>query len=646
MPETKELENEPQERGLSLRAFLLGILLIVCSNIWTTYSEYYLRSSNVGMGLVPMSIFLPFFLLIVLNTVLSRLLGRRLLTRSELLLIFIMGIAGNAANAASWLVSILATPYYFASPQNQWQSYFHSYLPKWLLPSNEGNAMRYFYEGLPRGQGIPWSVWIWPLFWWLSFIVAALIVSICLASMLRKQWVENERLTFPLVQVPQNMAQWAGKRNLPAMMTSRLFWLGFAIPFAAVAWNVLTYFFPELPPVSILNARWLRTVPYFPWLYQRLNPYVIGFGFFCNLEILFSMWFFYLLAMVQIYVYRRTGFHVGPHTEFSGDWRMVRLQACGGYLFLAAWGMWMARRHIYNILRKAWNPNCEVDDSKELLPHRVAVIGFVAGLFYVVMWMHKAGMDFYVIFFYLTIAFLFAVGFAKMVAESGLVYFGWPFDVHEFTAFTVGYASISPQTLTTLEVVHARSAVFDIMQFTHLSKIADYIRMNKRVLTVTVGLAFLFGIVFSIFFTLYMGYTKGAYNSTHWAYIRGNIWVYDCIKRKMKDPNPIDWAKMCLVWAGIIITAFITFMRYRFPWFRLHPIGFTVSVQWFTRISFMSIFLVWCVKAIFLKLGGVRIIRQLEPFFLGMLCGFATGVLLSFVVDCIWFPFQGHLVHY
>jgi len=51
------------------------------------------------------------------------------------------------------------------------------------------------------------------------------------------------------------------------------------------------------------------------------------------------------------------------------------------------------------------------------------------------------------------------------------------------------------------------------------------------------------------------------------------------------------------------------------------------------------------IKAIVLRVGGVSMYKQTQPFFLGMLVGFATGMVLNYTVDMIWFPGQGHRIH-
>ena len=88
--------------------------------------------------------------------------------------------------------------------------------------------MRHFYEGLPSGQGIPFEAWLGPLFWWLSLIFAIYFICFCMVVIFRRQWAENERLVFPLMEMPRLLMDDDGQ----SILRSKLF--GLAVPFLSV----------------------------------------------------------------------------------------------------------------------------------------------------------------------------------------------------------------------------------------------------------------------------------------------------------------------------------------------------------------------------------------------------------------------------
>jgi hypothetical protein len=59
---------------------------------------------------------------------------------------------------------------------------------------------------------------------------------------------------------------------------------------------------------------------------------------------------------------------------------------------------------------------------------------------------------------------------------------------------------------------------------------------------------------------------------------------------------------------------------------------------------FGSVVLIWLVKALILRFGGTKLYREAQPFFIGMLVGYVLGVFISYGVDGVWFPGNGHVV--
>ena len=86
------------------------------------------------------------------------------------------------------------------------------------------------------------------------------------------------------------------------------------------------------------------------------------------------------------------------------------------------------------------------------------------------------------------------------------------------------------------------------------------------------------------------------------------------------------------------------FIRYRVPSFPLHPIGFAVGPAIPVRDVILPIFMAWFIKSITLRVGGIQAYRAARPFFVGMILGHFVGAGISFLVDMVWFPGQGHSV--
>ena len=85
---------------------------------------------------------------------------------------------------------------YYATPENNWAELLVPHIPTWLVVQDEV-AIKQFYEGLPRGESIPYGAWVEPLFWWLLFMAAFYLVLICAMVIMRRQWMDHERLTLP-----------------------------------------------------------------------------------------------------------------------------------------------------------------------------------------------------------------------------------------------------------------------------------------------------------------------------------------------------------------------------------------------------------------------------------------------------------------
>jgi len=61
---------------------------------------------------------------------------------------------------------------------------------------------------------------------WAVFLFILVFVMLCINAILRRQWIERERLTYPIIQLPLEMAT---SRGAASIFRNRLMWIGFSI---------------------------------------------------------------------------------------------------------------------------------------------------------------------------------------------------------------------------------------------------------------------------------------------------------------------------------------------------------------------------------------------------------------------------------
>jgi hypothetical protein len=117
---------------------------------------------------------------------------------------------------------------------------------------------------------------------------------------------------------------------------------------------------------------------------------------------------------------------------------------------------------------------------------------------------------------------------------------------------------------------------------------------------------------------------------------------WQIIAKRLQQTFATDWTRIGFLGIGGALTAVMVGLRYWIPSFSIHPIGFAVGASLIMRSSASSIFIVWAIKSIILKLGSLARYRQLAPFFLGTMVGHTAGIGLGVLVDAIWFAGSGH----
>ncbi len=661
-PQNLPLEDEQPEAAATIttRSLLVGLAMAVCVGLWPAYSDLVLHSTRADHAHLSMAMLIPFVFLLLVNIPLERWgVG---FSPSELITICCIGLVASCMQG-EWLsnnfLEMLSMPYYFASPENRFEELLLPHLPTWTTVSDR-QAVTGFFEGLLPGDPFPWRHWISPLFWWFALIGAILTINLCLSVLLRKQWTQYERLAFPVATALLELTGVSGTRGtLSTLARNKLFRMGFVITLAIICWNIFTWFTVNVPMTPILSGRHSRgiipTAPGFPSIVTTFVLLNFTLGYFTKLEVLFSLWFFHLLAGIQRGILHRVGLDVGPSDPWASGHPVIGWQTFGGMVVFVCWGFWIARSHFRDVFRKVFLGDERVDDSEELMSYRTTVWLLIGCTAFVFFWLHLAGMGWGPVLAFCFSTLIIYIGVARILAESGLVYLRGPITPQAFTWHTFGIAGLGPAGAAVLTLTNAfvsEGKTFAITQMAHVPRLGMAMaRRSRRILAPAVLLGCGIGLAAVVAFTLYQGYHgMGSYNfGTH--SFKG-IGVKNAagfsrlaVGRIQEGVSGTDGYRLLFMGMGGAFVALVYFLRYRFPGFPINPIGYPICAMVDMQDTVVTIFGIWFIKSIILKVGGLESYRRAAPFFLGMMMGYITGVAFGVIADFFWFPGMGHEIH-
>ena len=147
------------------RALVIGVLTIVGMALFMSYF-----GRNLVKNYMPVAVALPFVVWLGINTVLKLFARRWALSRMEMLTVFFMvWLVGNLPGIgwAMYMVTDIAAPAHYASPENRMREVVMPYFPRWLFPEESEAVIGQLFTGVEVDGAIPWLAWVRPLFWWL-----------------------------------------------------------------------------------------------------------------------------------------------------------------------------------------------------------------------------------------------------------------------------------------------------------------------------------------------------------------------------------------------------------------------------------------------------------------------------------------------
>jgi hypothetical protein len=639
------------------RAFLIGLVFVPVCVYWVEYTEIVTHAADLAAMSLIICVVAVLLALIVVNQIVRLIARKHALTQSELLLIYIInattvGISG--IGMMQFLVTELPAPQYYATPSDHWDSWMH-YLRAWAFPSP--SVVPAFYAGrssLFVGGNL--AGWMSPIIVWTAFLFALIFTMYCMASLLRRQWVERERLLFPIVVIPLEITQNGGAAPI---FKNRVFWLGALLACFLEIMATLHYtvspgipYIPIKPNEPIYNVgQYITTVPWngIGTLELAIYPMVIGLAYLLSLDVSFSVWFFYLLGKFENVVAVALGFKDPGAPPAVSRIPYPNQQCAGAFTALAILCLFYAWPHLKRAWRHAFGSADEqpdaFSDKHEPMSYRAAFIGLGLGTAFILAFVMLLGMSLFVASIFVVIYLLWAISMSRIRAEAGLPWGGGPGDyVHGNMVGTGGVQAFSNQELTamvTLRWIDSDFRTLEMQQQIEAMKIADdglsgNRPVNARHMTICIVVATLVAILASWLALLTIYYHSGAASADVdlWRTETGQ-WTFGQMQSWATNPLPFDVNAARWTVGGALFTVFLSVMRTRFLWWPFHPIGYAVSIGGGDWIWF-PIFVGWLIKRLILKYGGLQYYRQALPFFIGLVIGdYAISAILAVVSSLI-----------
>lgn len=636
-----EAAHQHESRAVTWRSVLTGTVLVGIISVMSPWAVMMVKGSQLTSNAIP--IIAVFLLAVLVGVVMPflKMLGRRFAyTRAELITVYVMMLVGSVVVTTGFtgsLLSVVTGAHYYTTPENNWAALFLPNIDPWLVPAGN-QSIRLFYEGMPRGMSVPWAAWARPLTVWLSFILVFYWVIFCIAVLLRGQWVDNERLVFPLTRLPLALLDDADDQESRVnwLLKSKLMWMAFAIPLFIHSWNSLGSYhdaFTRIPlDGSVAMMQGLVSIPF------RLNLPILGLAYLMPVNVAFSIWFFFLFGRLQMLIFTRLGVQIGTGDIWNSGGQPAWLlhQEAGGMVALVVFVLWTARGHLGKLWRQATRR--EPSDGSEALPPAVAFAGLFAGIVFLLVWLMATGLSFYVAFLLLLGSLGVFIALSRIVCEAGIPGCQTPmvpqaFIVRGFGPEVLGLKNMTGLGFSTVwmgeTAANMMNAVVHSLKLTSTETHVDHRLRWAIFLAIAVGLAG------SIWFTMRLAYAYGGINLNNWYFVGLPQWPFNYMASVYNAPEPFAPRLFFTVLGGLFMGVLLL-LRHHFVWWPLHPIGFPIA-NTYTIVSYgwFSIFLAWLLKATILRYGGVPLYRLMLPFFLGLVLG-------EFTTACLWVFIDGY----
>ena len=616
--------------GIRFRAFLIGIPLIWLSGLWIFWGEMHLYTFCTWAAPFCNAVYILLIVSLV-NLLLRKYVPVLALNKLELLAIYVMVSVGSALISSDMqgiLITLMGYPSYFASDINNWHHLFSGVLPEWLLV-NDKTVLAGFYKGGMDFLSEPRAImaWIRPIIPWTLFIWALYFMMLSVTTILRKAWIEQERLTFPIVALPMAMAD-----EPEEFFKNKLMLLGFAIAGGITLVNGLNMLYPNVPYIPVKRQIYQIVAG---GAFSNFGPVTVSFyffaialGFLMPLDLSFSLGFFYAMYRIQPVLAQMVG--VPPGSKFPYAYS----QAFGAYSAIFCAAVWSLRGYLKSVWSIAFGKGDPDGDADEPIRYRTAIIIFSLSSLFLVGFAIAAGMRPIVALGFFAIYLAMSVMITRIRAE-----FGFPVhDMHEMGAGqtlvrTFGADAFDERTHGVMTLFWWFNRVYRSHPMPHQlegMKVAGNNGRSQKAMFKAMLIAGMVAVPICFLVYLQGFYHFGASTA------KINMWgvgygmdAYAGLEKSLKWPDVPELGDKIATLFGFVFALSLAALRRSFAGFPFHPLGFAVANSWGMMNLWLPILIGSLCKWAIMRVSGLSGYRKAVMLFFGLMLG-------EFAVGCTW----------
>jgi len=625
-----------------------------------------------GLGTINMPATMP--ILAMLLPLAASLTGKFTKNTQVLARLYLVGLItsmfmANAGGMSGWLALPVGYTYRFsvAAMDPQWSVMRETWF---FVPIEVTRVVK-----TAGTWNINWAGWAPAIAFWTIYHFVYFLLGSSLMLLFRRRWIDVEKLPFPFM-----IGMWEGVSRVNERRFNIAFLLGLLIGFSINLQILLTYLFPWWPDIIGWRANnvspngcaavapwgnpiaWQlgsTLVAFMRWNMQPLN-FIIAY--LVPLDISFSMWSLTFLLMILAQI----AYYVGYYTGIFQLGGCCRVLGFAGYLLSPTWGppyywswlclvggavglvvmmIWRARAELSETLRMAFGKTAG-KPSEEPFSYRTVWLYIIGSCIVLFAFMTSIGSTVIPAIMVVLISVLYIIGESYVRGLTGYAYLQeramWPAWAFKFiwpqapTPYTNDYIWSTEILINGVNTAGAGvhtwgEATMQGFALASRTKISYRNAFYLMALTMFIGLPI--SMVLRVWWFNIMGARAPVCGDAGWgcAWIVRENW-------NTKIPGP-DLIAVFLV-AGFIVVAALDFLRMRFIWWPIHPVGFLLSgaareIWTGTWTAFLT---AWIAKWLTLRIGGSKLYEEHGVAFIGgALAGTLAVIFIGIILSIMRF---------